>query len=109
MKRHWAYLKYVLRHKLFVALVCCKKGLLWRGLVHDWHKLRPSELDPTRGFSTMRMDRSARSETRPGTTNPMTPGTRHLTARGFTTSNGTTTTHRAGSVPKRMVPVNASR
>ena len=46
MKRHWAYLKYVLRHKLFVALECFRAGKVWRGLKHDWSKFLPSEWIP---------------------------------------------------------------
>ena len=43
MKQHWQYLKYVLRHKWFVFLECCKLGIIWRGIIHDWTKLTPSE------------------------------------------------------------------
>ena len=43
---YFKYLKYVVRHKWFVFLECCKVGLVWRGLVHDWSKLRPSEFIP---------------------------------------------------------------
>lgn len=47
MKRHIAYLKYVLRHKYFVFLACRKcKVSLWRALIHDWHKFLPSEWFP---------------------------------------------------------------
>jgi hypothetical protein len=40
---HLRYLSYVLRHKLYVGIECFKVGLYWRGLIHDWHKFRPSE------------------------------------------------------------------
>lgn len=40
------YLKYVVWHKWFVFLECYKMGLFWRGIVHDWSKLRPSEFIP---------------------------------------------------------------
>jgi len=43
---YWKYFKYVLRHKWFVFLECCKVGLLWRGLIHDLSKLRLSEFIP---------------------------------------------------------------
>lgn len=44
MKRHLAYLKYVLRHKWFVFLACRRCGAsLWRAVIHDWHKFLPSE------------------------------------------------------------------
>lgn len=46
MLKHLRYLSYVLRHKAFVAIECCKVGLIWRGLVHDWHKFLPSEWFP---------------------------------------------------------------
>ncbi|MEN6581697.1 MAG: DUF5662 family protein [Armatimonadota bacterium] len=41
--KHLKYLSYVLRHKWFVFIECCKVGLYWRGLVHDMSKLLPSE------------------------------------------------------------------
>ena len=44
MRRHLAYLKYVIRHKWFVAIACYHCGVsLWRALIHDWHKFLPSE------------------------------------------------------------------
>lgn len=44
MKRHLAYLRYVLRHKWFVLLAGWKLGCpLWRLLLHDMSKFRPSE------------------------------------------------------------------
>lgn len=44
MRRHWAYLSYVLRHKWFVLQACQRTGAsLWRGLLHDWSKFLPSE------------------------------------------------------------------
>jgi len=46
MKRHLAYLSYVLRHKWFVMIECWRHGLIWRGLVHDLSKFRPSEWFP---------------------------------------------------------------
>jgi hypothetical protein len=47
MKRHLAYLKYVLRHKLFVLVASRKTGCsLWRALMHDWSKFLPSEWLP---------------------------------------------------------------
>ena len=50
MRRYWAYFKYVARHRWFVMLECWKRWLIWRGLVHDWHKLRPSEFIPYARF-----------------------------------------------------------
>lgn len=46
MKKHWQYLKYVLRHKWFVFLACLEYGLIWRGIKHDWTKFLPSEWFP---------------------------------------------------------------
>ena len=44
MRRHLKYLSYVLRHKLFVFFECFfRYGLIWQGLIHDWHKFLPSE------------------------------------------------------------------
>jgi len=44
--KHWEYLKYVLRHKWYVFLECCKLGIPFRGLLHDMSKFRPSEWFP---------------------------------------------------------------
>lgn len=41
--KHWRYLKYVLRHKWYVFVECCKLGIPWRGIVHDLSKFRRSE------------------------------------------------------------------
>lgn len=47
MKRHFAYLKYVLRHKWFVCIACRDCGVsTWRAVIHDWHKFLPSEWGP---------------------------------------------------------------
>jgi hypothetical protein len=46
MQKHFKYLKYVLRHKWYVFWACLEYGLLWRGLVHDLSKFRPSEWLP---------------------------------------------------------------
>lgn len=50
MKRYLVYLVYVLRHKWFVFLECCRLGIPWRGVVHDLSKLRPSEFLPYARF-----------------------------------------------------------
>lgn len=50
MKRYLAYLSYVLRHRWFVMLECFRVGLIWRGLVHDLSKFRPSEFIPYARF-----------------------------------------------------------
>lgn len=47
MKRYWQYLKYVLRHKLFVFQECRKLGVpLLIAIFHDWDKFLPDEFIP---------------------------------------------------------------
>lgn len=46
MKKHWQYLQYVIRHKWFVFVECVRFGLIWQGIVHDWHKFLPDEWFP---------------------------------------------------------------
>lgn len=36
--KHIRYLSYVLRHKWFVFVECCRLGIPWRGFVHDLSK-----------------------------------------------------------------------
>lgn len=43
---YWKYLKYVLKHKWFVFVECCKLGIPLRGLLHDLSKFLPSEFIP---------------------------------------------------------------
>lgn len=45
MKKHWKYLKYLLRHKYFVFVAGRRIGgiSLWRLLIHDWTKFLPVE------------------------------------------------------------------
>ena len=43
---YFKYLWYILKHKYFVFIECCKVGLYWRGFVHDLSKLYPSEFIP---------------------------------------------------------------
>lgn len=43
MKPFIKYLSYVLRHKWFVFLECCKMGIVWRGITHDWSKFSRHE------------------------------------------------------------------
>lgn len=45
--RYINYLKYVLRHKLFVFQECLKLGVpLWIAVLHDWDKFLPDEFIP---------------------------------------------------------------
>ena len=43
---NFKYLKYILKHKWYVFLACCKLGIPVRGLLHDMSKFRPSEWFP---------------------------------------------------------------
>lgn len=46
-KRDWQYLKYVAKHKWFVAVASIRLGVpIWRVLLHDWTKFLPSEWRP---------------------------------------------------------------
>ena len=43
------YLKFLwslLRHKWFVSVECCRLGVPWLGVIHDWSKFLPSEFVP---------------------------------------------------------------
>lgn len=44
--KHFKYLLYIVRHKWFVFQECRKRGIVWRGLIHDWSKLLPDEWIP---------------------------------------------------------------
>lgn len=46
MKAHLKYLSYVLRHKWFVFVECCKFGIPLAGIIHDWQKFTPIEWKP---------------------------------------------------------------
>ena len=46
MPKYIKYLWYILRHKWFVFIECCKVEMIWLGLIHDWSKFRPSEFIP---------------------------------------------------------------
>jgi hypothetical protein len=47
MKRHYKYLKYVLRHKWYVFLACFRMRVpLWIAILHDWDKFMPDEWFP---------------------------------------------------------------
>jgi hypothetical protein len=48
--KHLRYLSYVLRHRWFVFVECCKLGIVWRGVVHDLSKFLPSEWSPYVAF-----------------------------------------------------------
>jgi hypothetical protein len=40
------YSSYVIRHKWYVFLECCKQGIHLQGIIHDMSKLLPSEFIP---------------------------------------------------------------
>jgi hypothetical protein len=46
MRAHLAYLSYVLRHKWFVFVECCRMGIPWLGIIHDLSKFLPGEWFP---------------------------------------------------------------
>jgi len=46
MYKYFKYLSYIICHKWFVFVECCKLGIVWRGIVHDLSKFRPSEFFP---------------------------------------------------------------
>jgi len=47
MARHWQYLKYVLRHKLYVFQECMKLRVPFlMAIFHDWDKFMPDEWLP---------------------------------------------------------------
>ena len=46
MRAHIVYFWYVIQHKWFVFIECCRLGVIYRGVVHDLSKLRPSEWFP---------------------------------------------------------------
>jgi len=46
MIKYIKYFNYVIRHKIFVFLECCKLGIPFLGIIHDWSKFRLSEFIP---------------------------------------------------------------
>jgi hypothetical protein len=46
LKKFLTYSSYVIRHKWYVFLECCKLGIPIQGVIHDWHKLLPDEFVP---------------------------------------------------------------
>lgn len=44
--KHWKYFKYVVKHRWFVFLECCKLGIPWQGIIHDISKFYISEWFP---------------------------------------------------------------
>lgn len=50
MKKHWKYLKYIIRHKWFVMKVCFSYKLYVSGIFHDLSKFCSSEWGPYAEF-----------------------------------------------------------
>jgi len=47
MRKHWLYLKAVVRHKWFVFLACFDMGVpIWWAILHDWDKFTPAMWGP---------------------------------------------------------------
>jgi hypothetical protein len=61
--RYIRYLWYVVRHKWFVFLACLRYRLVWRGILHDLSKLRPSEFFPYANFFYGPKKKQVRDET----------------------------------------------
>jgi len=63
MNCYIACLKYIIKHKCYVFVECCKLGVPIRGLLHDISKLFPSEFIPNARF-IHKKDRSPEMRTR---------------------------------------------
>lgn len=46
MWQYWSHFRYIIIHKWYVFIECCKRGIIWRGIIHDMSKFRPSEFFP---------------------------------------------------------------
>jgi hypothetical protein len=46
MDQYAKYFAYVIKHKWYVFLACCKLGIWYRGILHDNSKLLPDEFFP---------------------------------------------------------------
>lgn len=47
------YLSYIIRHKWYVFVECCKLGIPWQGITHDLSKLLPREFKPYVRYFTL--------------------------------------------------------
>lgn len=50
MKQYVVYLSYLVRHKWYVTIECFKRGLIWRGLKHDYDKFYPAMISAYANF-----------------------------------------------------------
>jgi len=41
LMRYLKYFSYVVRHKWYVFIECCRFGIPWLGIIHDWKKFTP--------------------------------------------------------------------
>ncbi len=46
MSKYIKYGWYLLRHKWFVFVECCRFEMIWLGIIHDWSKFLPNEFIP---------------------------------------------------------------
>lgn len=71
---YWEYLKYIIKHKFFVFVECCKLGIPWLGIIHDWSKFTPKEFFPYanhffgKGSKGIKTGRDSTGYYRPGDT-----------------------------------------
>ncbi len=63
MGKYLKYIKYVIRHKWFVFVECCKYGLVFEGLFHDISKFLPSEFFPYANFFYGKNSKKPRDKT----------------------------------------------
>ena len=63
MKAHLKYLSYVLRHKWYVFIACCRMGIVWQGITHDLSKFLPSEWFPYANYFYANPSKPKRNET----------------------------------------------
>lgn len=61
--KYLKYLKYLLKHKWYVMIECFKKGLIWRGIMHDMSKFLPSEIIPYANFFYGKKKKQIRDKT----------------------------------------------
>ena len=65
MGSHLKYATYIVRHKFYVGQECFKRGLILRGIVHDYDKLFPSRWNAYRNnFSNGTPDKEAQEKYR---------------------------------------------
>lgn len=68
------YLLYLLKHKYYVMIECFKRGLYWRGLVHDNSKFLPSEFFPYMNYFFSKNNNIKRGRNKTGYYTPYNTG-----------------------------------